>query len=100
MARHDFYMHGGDGPHVFAWLLFVILLALLVGLIFVVAARLGGARWGWSAPPPVGPRTGDDPLELLRLRYARGEVDRETFLQASQDLGGIPPPGQPSTRPV
>jgi len=91
--QQHYYMHGGDGPHVFAWLLFVLLLALLVGLIVVVAARLGGARWGSAAPAPVGPRTGEDPQELVRLRYARGEIDRETFLQVSQDLGGGPPPG-------
>jgi hypothetical protein len=26
----------------------------------------------------------------VRMRYARGELDREQYLQASRDLGGIP----------
>ena len=91
--QQHYYMHGGNGPHVFAWLLFMLLLVLLVGLAVVVAARLGGARWRSAATAPVAPRTGEDPLELVRLRYARGEIDRETFLQVSQDLGGGPPPG-------
>ena len=93
MRNHDYYMHGGDGPHVFAWLLFALLLVLLVGLIVAVAGRWGGLHRG-SAAPGAPLRTGGDPLELVRLRYARGEIDRETFLQVSQDLaGGAPPPG-------
>lgn len=93
MRYHDYYMHGGDGPHVFAWFLLVLLLALLVGLIVVLAGRWGGTRRVSAAPAPVGSKTGEDPQELVRLRYARGEIDRETFLQVSQDLGGGPPPG-------
>jgi uncharacterized membrane protein len=31
---------------------------------------------------------GDEALAALRLRYARGEITREEFLQANQDLGG------------
>jgi putative membrane protein len=93
MQYHDYAMHGSDGPHVFAWLLLVLLLAVLVGLIVVVATRWGGVRGVSAAPAPAGPRTGDDPQELVRLRYARGEIDRETFLQVSQDLGGPAPPG-------
>ena len=85
-------MHGGDGPHVVAWLLFILFLVLLVGLIVLLVSRLSGGRGGWpAAAPAAGPRTGEDPLEGLRLRYARGEVDRDAFLQASADLGGTPP---------
>jgi uncharacterized membrane protein len=93
MRYHDYYMHGGDGPHVFAWLLFALLLALLVGLIIVVAARWGRPLRSSAAPAPLALKSGDDPQELVRLRYARGEIDRETFLQVSQDLGGGPRPG-------
>jgi putative membrane protein len=89
---HGYYMHGG-GPGFGWWLLFILLFALLVGLIVMVAARLGGSRKGWSAAAPPAPKAGEDPLEVLRLRYARGEVDRDTFVQARADLGGGPPPG-------
>jgi uncharacterized membrane protein len=40
----------------------------------------------------VGLKPGENSQELVRLRYARGEIDRETFLQVSQDLGGSGPP--------
>jgi putative membrane protein len=91
MRYHDYYMHGGDGPHVLAWLLFALLFALLIGLIVVLVARWGGLHRGSAVPALGGSKTGEDPHELVRLRYARGEIDRETFLQVSQDLGSPPP---------
>ena len=92
MRYHDFPMHGDGGPHVFGFLLFVLLVALLVGLVVFFVGRWGAHR---AVPPaaPTGQRAAEDPLEVLRLRYARGEVDRDAFLQASQDLGGAAPPG-------
>lgn len=44
---------------------------------------------------PVGPLMPDAALTQLRLRYARGEVSRTDYLQATADLGGAtsePPP--------
>ena len=43
----------------------------------------------------VAPRPVDTALQEARMRYARGEMTREEFLQISTDLGGaptIPPP--------
>ena len=57
----------------------------------VVVTRLNNSRAATHAP--IGQKTGEDALELLRLRYARGEIDRETFLQTNADLGGPAPPG-------
>jgi putative membrane protein len=93
MRSHEYYMHGGDGPHVFAWLLLALLLVLLVGLVVAIAARWGGLHRGVAAAGILGSKAGADARELVRLRYARGEIDRETFLQMSQDLGGGPPSG-------
>jgi putative membrane protein len=79
---------------------FVLLLAL-IGLAMWAILRmtsrgstlLPAAR---SAGAVVRP---DGALEEVRLRYARGEISREEFLQRSQDLGGVGPtagePGQP-----
>ena len=51
----------------------------------------GGAD---RANPPADPLA--DPLEVLRLRYAKGEISREEFLTMSADLDGAPrtPPGE------
>jgi putative membrane protein len=79
---------------------FVLLLAL-IGLAMWAILRmtsrgstlLPAARPAGAVPPP------DGALEEVRLRYARGEISREEFLQRSQDLGGIGTsagePGQP-----
>jgi len=77
--------HGHRG---IGFVLLIILLIALAALIGFVAARM--AARGQAAPAAVP--ADDEPLALLRLRYARGEIDRETFLQTSADLGGLPPP--------
>ena len=86
------YEHGG-GPHPLAWAIFALLLALVVGLALAAIARLaaGGLphrrRLAPAGTVPVG-----EPLAVLRSRYARGDISREEFLQASEDLGGRPGP--------
>ena len=48
-----------------------------------------------SGEPPAVPTVIPDPaLEALRLRYARGEVDRDTFLAMCADLGAVAPSGR------
>lgn len=64
-------------------LLLLILLILLVGaaiLLFRAAVR---SKSHPSADP--GRAT---PLEVLQERYARGEIDREEYLQKKSDVGG------------
>ena len=39
------------------------------------------------APPPPGPRP-DDPLEILRQRYARGEIDDDDYERRRRRLAG------------
>jgi len=51
-----------------------------------------------GAPGPFGPRPwtgGSDALRILEERYARGEIDRDEYLQKKADLLGGPygPPG-------
>jgi putative membrane protein len=70
---------------------FVLLIVLLIGLAALIgyfAARFAARGHAAQVAAPAG----DEPLALLRLRYARGEIDRETFLQTSADLGGLPHP--------
>lgn len=67
---------------VLAWLVPILLVALLVLLVVWVVSRTARP----VSAPPAPPR--DDALEQARIRYARGEIDRETFLRLQQDLGG------------
>ncbi len=81
--QHD---HRGVG-----FFVLIVLLFALAALVGYVVARFAAGRA--VRPAAAGPAAGaDEPLALLRLRYARGEIDRETFLQTSADLGGLPPP--------
>jgi uncharacterized membrane protein len=67
---------------VFLFLGFLALLAAGVALLW----RRGSGSSGGAAPRP------DDALATLRMRYAKGEMTREEFLRANEDLGGPPPP--------
>ena len=42
-----------------------------------------------------GRRPQQTPLDILRERYARGELSAEEFEQAKRVLGGSPPPSRP-----
>jgi uncharacterized membrane protein len=67
-----------------AWFLFMAFLALLV---------LGVALlWRRGSGPKVDAASGDEALDAIRLRYARGEITREEFLEVTKDLGGPEPP--------
>jgi len=61
---------------------------LLIMLVFwglVIAGIVVGIRWLMRSAP-AGPR--DGALEILRERYARGEISREEFETKRRDLGG------------
>jgi uncharacterized membrane protein len=58
-------------------------------VVVVIAKREVDLRWPrvGGSPDPVATRDATDPaLEALRARYARGEIDRDTFLAVRADL--------------
>lgn len=67
-----------------AWFLFMAFLALLALGVALLWRRGSGAN--------VDPASGDEALNAVRLRYGRGELTREEFLQLNKDLGGPEPP--------
>lgn len=68
-----------------AWFLFMAFLALLVlGVALLWRRGSGDAKFERSP--------GDEALDAVRLRYARGEMTREEFLEVTKDLGGPEPP--------
>ena len=55
------------------WPLFILFWILLIaGVVVVIGWLLRGKA--------------DSPLEILRRRYARGEIDRETYTRMRQEL--------------
>jgi putative membrane protein len=97
-AHHGFWLFG-----VIPFLMFLVLVGVAAWAVLRLSSRPAGpAAFGPAAAPPM-PR--DPALEELRVRYARGELDREEFLQRSRDLGGsdaplAAPPGAPPPAPA
>jgi putative membrane protein len=105
MMRVDpgYYHHGFWLFELIPILMFVVVVGVAVWAVIRLSSRPAGpVPFGSRATPPM-PR--DPALEELRVRYARGEVDREEFLQRSRDLGGTDdgmtaPPGGSSPAPA
>ena len=101
--QNPYWEHAGNG-HPFLWLLFFIVLAVVVGLVAAfVFRRLAGRQGGALRLAPAAGGQAADALGVVSMRYARGEIDREQFLQATADLGGSggyptaePPPDAPT----
>ncbi len=65
--------------------LFMILwIAILVAVVVMVVRWLGGPRQGTYPPYQSDTRT---PLEILRERFARGEIDKAEFEDRRRVLG-------------
>lgn len=72
--------HGGAST--LAWVIFALQLLMLAALALLIVRAYSfrrRVRFSRHGPPPVE--------EILRHRYARGEISREEYLQASSDLG-------------
>jgi putative membrane protein len=96
-----------SGPeHLLPLLLFAILVGVIVwGVLRLSMQRtsaIAGVRAPVGPPPALPPR--DHAHEELRVRYARGEIDRTDYLQRATDLGIVEthttdepqsPPGSP-----
>ena len=92
--------HGGASP--LHWAVFALLLILVLAVAGLLMTQLAGGRsrrgslgLGFAGPAR-GPVHVGDPLDVLRNRYARGEIGRDEFLQATSDLTApLPPPAEP-----
>lgn len=68
-AAHNWY-----GASI-TWLLFFVLLGIGIYLVFRLAKTRASV-----------PETADTPLEILRKRYARGEINREQYEETKRNL--------------
>ena len=86
---------GGFGLFHLAWLFVVILVwvgiiaAIVLGIRWLIRSDRTNRTGGPTGAPPAGtPPRPDDPLEILRSRYARGEIDDDEFERRRRALGG------------
>ena len=81
----------GHGPGMMGWgygmgwfgsiLMVAFWVAVIVGMIFLIRWLVVSTRGGVS-----GARSEDSALEILKRRYARGEINREEFEEKRKDL--------------
>ena len=70
----------GYGPvHLIFWA--VVLIAVIVGVVWLVRSMAAPGAHHLSPKRSAG-------LEVLEDRYARGEINREEYLQKKKDIGG------------
>ncbi len=103
MFRYGPGFHHGVG--VFGWLFLAFLAALVViGVVILVMTlvrprRIPQGRLSSYLGGPPGPVI-DPAISELRMRYARGEISWEDYVQRSSNLGHPLPPGtQPPAPP-
>ncbi|MEX1173050.1 MAG: SHOCT domain-containing protein [Chloroflexota bacterium] len=72
---------GGGG-----WLWMAGGLVLLIGIVVLVVRGMGGYARSVDRSSDARPR--DEPMDILRARFARGEITEAEFEQAKRTLGG------------
>ena len=70
---------GGSGFGIIGMLLWWVLIVLGIVLL---------AKWLFGGGPGGGRTSGDRALEILKERYARGEIDKQEFEEKKRDLRG------------
>ena len=76
---------GGGWTMIFGPLFMILFLAVLIAAV-VFLARWAGGPWQTSAPPHHTP-PGRTPLDILKERFARGEIDKNEFEERRRVLG-------------
>jgi putative membrane protein len=71
---HMMWWNGGWSAMFFGPLLMILLLAILVAAIVLLVRWLGGQGLGTSLSPPA-----KTALDILKERFARGEIDKTEF---------------------
>lgn len=86
----------GYGPHMMWWgggwygmilgpLFMILVLGALIAVVVLVVRWIGGP-WQGAVSPPHAP-SGRTALEILKERFARGEIDKEEFEERRRVLG-------------
>jgi putative membrane protein len=74
-----------DGMGMMVWGLFSMLLGLVVLFLFILAAAYAVKRV-WDQRPSNMPGRGESALDILKKRYAKGEMSREEFERVRKEI--------------
>lgn len=90
------YVDHGWWPDVLHGLMPLLFLLVFVGFEVAAVLRPTGHGTPSAVSAAVTPPRSGGALEEVRLRYARGEMDRDQFIQLTRDLGGSAPAVEPT----
>jgi putative membrane protein len=78
MIGHEEMVWGLGG-----WWMMIFWIIVVVAVIFFIKWLVERGRTGGETPEKQ-----EDPLDILKKRYARGEIDKDEFGQKKKDLTG------------
>jgi len=90
LAAPDFQWWGDGymGPGMMGWGFFGIIGMIMMFIFWalVIVALIFFIRWIYHAGSWATVHRSETPLEILKKRYARGEIDKKEFEEKSRDL--------------
>ena len=75
---------GGWFGMIFGPIFMILVLALVIAIAVLLVRWLGGP---WQAAAPHHPSPARSPLDILKERFAHGEIDKEEFEERRRILG-------------
>lgn len=72
MSGNHWWMFGGP----FMWFIWIL---VIIGAVFLI-------KWIVQQGKQSEPKQKEDALDILKKRYAKGEIDKEEFEQKKKDL--------------
>lgn len=74
-----------DGMGMMIWGVFSFLLGLLLIFLLIVAV-VAAVKWVWGQRTPFILGSRESALDILKKRYARGEITKEEFERIKKDI--------------
>jgi len=85
MGCNTIMMNGMGMMGMMVWGVFSFLLGLLLIFLFVVVV-VAAVKWLWGQQMPFSIGTKESALDILKKRYARGEIGKEEFERLKKDI--------------